>query len=216
MIICGLDECGRGALAGPLVAAGVILRMLPEEIKNLCPTPIRDSKKITPKNRQKISDFLNSKRISHIIKTISVKDINEKGISWANHQIFSQIIDEFPADHYIIDGNLKIIASRKTSIKSIIRADNLIFEVTLAGIIAKVFRDQLMEKLHHEDNRYFWSENKGYGTKKHLEALSIHGPSIHHRHLFTFTAMKNSRGARNRTEIGRTPCAHTNRYTTPR
>jgi ribonuclease HII len=192
MIICGLDECGRGALAGPLVATGVILRATSEEIKNLCPYPIRDSKKITPKNRQKISDFLNSKLVSQIIKIISVEDINEKGISWANHQIFTQIIDEFPADHYIIDGNLKITASKKTSIESIIKADDSILEVALASIIAKVFRDRLMEKLHKEDNRYYWSENKGYGTKKHLEALSIHGPSIHHRQLFVHTAMKNA------------------------
>jgi ribonuclease HII len=190
MIICGLDECGRGALAGPLVAAGVILRCSSEEITSACPIPIRDSKKINPKNRQKISEFVQNGYISKIIKIISTEEINEKGISWANHQAFTQIIDEFPADHYIVDGNLKITANRKTSIESIIKADDSIIEVAIASIIAKVFRDNLMEKLHQEDDRYFWSENKGYGTVKHIQALHQHGPSPHHRHLFVSTALK--------------------------
>jgi len=193
MIICGLDEAGRGALAGPLVAAGVILRYPVEKLEADCPIPIRDSKKLTPLMRQKIYQFVSTGYVSKIVKIVSVEQINQLGISWANHQIFTQIINEFPADHYIVDGNLKITANRKTSIESLIRADNLIIEVMLASIVAKVFRDSFMEKLHQEDTRFHWSENKGYGTDKHIEALRQHGPSPQHRHLFVTTALKNSR-----------------------
>ncbi len=178
MIICGLDECGRGPLAGPIVAAGVILQ---KPIKNL-----NDSKKLSPKIRQKLYRKIIKNSIFGI-EIISVGQINSRGIGWANKKIFINLIKKIPADKYIVDGNLKI-----RNAVSLVKADSKIPEVMAASIVAKVTRDKLMRQLHRELKMYGWHSNKGYGTKYHVAALRAHGPTKYHRKLFVRTALNNS------------------------
>lgn len=167
MVVCGMDEVGRGCIAGPLVAAGAIL-------KSQIPNPkLKDSKKLTAKQREEIYQELVDTKIIFVVEFISVEEINQFGIGWANKEIFVRLKQKLNADIYIADGNLKI-----DGIKSLIKADNLIPEVMAASIIAKVTRDKYMSSL---DNKYLWKQNKGYATKKHLELIKIQGASEHHR-----------------------------------
>ena len=179
MIICGLDECGRGALAGPLVAAAVIIH------KRLT-VPLRDSKKLTSHQREIIVNQLNPDLITTKIEVISVELINQLGIGWANKEIFKRLIRKIEADKYIVDGNLKIPKA-----VSIIKADTKIPEVMAASIVAKVTRDKLMRELAKDYPRFGWHSNMGYGTKYHLSALQEIGPTKHHRSAFVTTALRN-------------------------
>ena len=162
-----MDEVGRGCIAGPLTAAAVIFNSQ-FSIYNL-----RDSKKLTAKQREKIYSELVNSKIIFVVEFISVEEINQYGIGWANKEIFVRLKQKLNADIYIADGNLKI-----DGIKSLIKADNLIPEVMAASIIAKVTRDKYMCSL---ENKYLWKTNKGYATRKHLELIRVFGPDKHHR-----------------------------------
>lgn len=186
MIVCGLDEAGRGALAGPLTAAAV--SNLQFSIRNL---KLKDGKLLTGQQREKIYKRLKKSGAEIQMEVISTRSINNHGIGWANREIFKRLIRKIPADRYIVDGNLKI---RKA--ESIVDADATIPEVILAGIVAKVERDKIMRRLHKEFRHYHWKVNKGYGTSKHLEALKKCGPCRYHRSVFVTTALSLAKGAR--------------------
>lgn len=183
MIICGLDECGRGPLAGPLVAAGVILTR---------PVPgLKDSKALTPKKRKMIFEQLVRSGAIVRIETISVRQINNRGIGWANKEVFKKLIKTLDADRFVVDGNLKIkVRDRSRLIVSMVKADSKVAEVMAASIAAKVTRDKLMGKLHMEFPNYGWGSNFGYGTRHHLLALLEGGPSKYHRSVFVNTALR--------------------------
>lgn len=193
--ICGIDECGRGALAGPLVAAGVILRTSKEKIVKLAKTPLKDSKKLKPHQHRKIYKALVKTSAQIAVEEISVRQINSKGIGWANREIFRRIIKRLDAEKYIADGIIKIgrIKGKTLKIKSLINADDKIVSTMAASIVAKVERDKIMLKLHRQFPKYGWKTNTGHGTKKHIEALLKHGPTKHHRSLFIETALKNKK-----------------------
>lgn len=196
--ICGLDECGRGPLAGPLIACGVIITGNPDKIINQAPAPIRDSKKLTKLQRQKLAKYFKNfetskpRNLQTYISNISVQQINQNGIAWANRQAFIEIINQLQADHYIVDGNLKFteLKSQNIQVESYVKADSNFIQVQIASIIAKVFRDQLMEQLHQQYPHYYWNTNAGYGTKQHIQALKKHGSTPHHRTQFITTALK--------------------------
>lgn len=177
---CGLDEVGRGCLAGPLIACGVIVSQNLEKLISNSPYKIRDSKLMPPVQRLSVSEYLTS-NVIYQLEEISVDEINQKGIGVANVQIFERISSKLFADEYIVDGNLKF---ESIKIKSLIDADAKIPEVMMASIIAKVYRDRLMEKLHLDFPHFDWLNNKGYGTKTHMAALKSFPPSPHHRLAF--------------------------------
>lgn len=185
MKVCGLDEAGRGALAGPLVAATVILK---KKLK----IKIKDGKLLNHEQRQKIYSALKKSGAEVLIETISARQINNHGIGWANKHIFRKLIKKTEADRYIIDGRLKIgrVQGKTKRIKSIVNADATIPAVILAGIVAKVERDAVMRQLHKEFRRYHWKINKGYGTARHLKALREYGPCRYHRDIFVTTALR--------------------------
>lgn len=183
MIICGIDEVGRGALAGPIVAAGVVL---PEGYVN---QRLKDSKQLGRETREVLYNELTT--CGAIIKTeiISVGLINKYGIGWANKELFRRLILQIKADRYILDGNLRLRVRGKTeNIVSMVKADTSIPEVMAASIFAKVTRDRIMQKLGLTCG-YGWDTNVGYGTQSHLEALRKVGPCKHHRLLFVSTAL---------------------------
>jgi ribonuclease HII len=182
MIVCGLDECGRGSLAGPLVAAGVILK---KSIKGL-----KDSKKlsISLRNRLYKKILINAEVV---IESISVRQINNRGIGWANKEVFKKIIKRLQADKYVVDGNLKIRVNKKTKkILSLIKADTKVAEVMAASIVAKVTRDGLMKEWHQKYPMYGWQTNVGYGTAYHIRAIRECGMVYHHRRMFVTTALR--------------------------
>jgi ribonuclease HII len=190
--ICGLDEAGRGALAGPLVAAAVILKCSRNKISRRSGFSLRDGKMLTAKQRRTIYTVLKRLKTSVAVEIISARSINNHGIGWANREIFRRLIKKIEADRYIVDGTIKIgrIAGKK-HVQSIVDADATIPEVICAGIVAKVERDQLMRKLHRQFPKYGWHRNAGYGTKKHIAAIELYAMTRYHRAVFVTTAMRN-------------------------
>lgn len=190
--ICGLDEAGRGALAGPLVAAAVVLPCSRNTISRRAGFSLRDGKLLRAKQRRTIYTILKRLRAEMLIEIISARSINNHGIAWANREIFRRLIKKMDADRYIVDGKIKIgrIAEKK-NVRSIVNADATIPEVVVAGIVAKVERDQLMRGLHRQFPKYGWRHNAGYGTKKHIEALELYAMTRYHRGIYVTTAMRN-------------------------
>lgn len=178
MKICGLDECGRGAFAGPLVAAAVVINSDLESFSSLLPAPLRDSKKLTEIQRNKIVSVLKTLPITYLIEEISVAEINVRGLGWANREIFERLISQIKATVYVVDGNLKF---SHPGVRTLIKGDDKCYSVMMASIIAKVYRDKLLSTLHQDYPEYHWDQNSGYGTQFHLAAIRQHGTTPHHR-----------------------------------
>ncbi len=190
--ICGLDEVGRGAFAGPLVAAAVVVRGRLSGLFENSPVPIRDSKTLTHSQRQKVVSYLVKKGIRSAIEVISAKDINDQGMAWANKEIFIRLMARIKASRYVVDGNLKFTLTDK-KIESRIKADRNTSQVILASIIAKLHRDKIMRRLDKQFPDYLWKQNKGYGTAGHLLAITRHGPCGQHRLQWLETWSKNKK-----------------------
>ena len=177
MITAGVDEVGRGCLAGPVVSAAVILKDS-VDLKLL-----KDSKKITFKNRIEIANHirLNS---TYAVGISSVKEILNLNILQAALLSMKRAIDKLviKPELILIDGNFAPKGLK--NFKTIINGDEKIKSISAASIIAKVFRDQLMIKLSEEFNNYAWERNFGYGTKAHMDALKKFGITSHHRKGF--------------------------------
>jgi ribonuclease HII len=190
-ILCGLDESGRGALAGPLVAAAVVLPNV--NIVHNFRIPIKDSKKLNSTALNNIFNDIINHHIYFLVEVISSKIINRMGIGPVNIEIFKRLIRKIKADDYIVDGNLKLGVDfpKTVKVKCIPHADATIPATILAGIVAKVSRDKIMSELHQQFPKYHWLSNKGYGTLKHIEAISNYGTSEYHRKIYVTTALNN-------------------------
>lgn len=188
MKICGLDECGRGPLAGPIVAAGVVLRIDHRKWR----MDLDDSKKLKAKDRERLFELIMESGAKIEVEVISVRQINSRGIGWANKEIFRRLIKKIEADKYIVDGNLKLgrIQGKGDRVKCKVKADKSRKCVMAASVVAKVTRDRLMKELHNKYPHYGWETNVGYGTKNHISAIVKHGSVPPHRRLFVETALK--------------------------
>ena len=177
MITAGVDEVGRGCLAGPVVSAAVILK----DSINL--KLLKDSKKIPFKKRIEIAKHirLNS---TYAVGISSVKEILNLNILQASLLSMKRAIDKLviKPELILIDGNFAPKGLK--NFETIINGDEKIKSISAASIIAKVFRDQLMIKLSEEFNNYAWERNFGYGTKAHMDALKKFGITSHHRKGF--------------------------------
>ena len=177
LITAGVDEVGRGCLAGPVVSAAVILK------KNIDLKLIKDSKKISFKNRLKISEHI--KLNSHFaIGVASVKEIFNLNILKASLLSMKRAIKKLPkrTDLILVDG--VFIPNGLKNCKPIVRGDEKIKCIGAASILAKTYRDFLMIKLSKKFNNYAWEKNFGYGTKAHFEGLKKFGITPHHRKAF--------------------------------
>lgn len=176
--IVGLDEVGRGAFAGPVVAAAVIL---PEKFKI---NGINDSKVLGYKKREMLSEYIKNNAIAYAVSEIKIEYINKFGIGKATQKAFIKAVDnlKLKPEFLLIDG-YKI---KKLNFKQqgIIHGDLLSVSIAAASIIAKVYRDKLMIKFHKKYPEYNFLQNKGYGTKYHREALKKYGLSKLHRTSF--------------------------------
>lgn len=180
--ICGLDEVGRGALAGPMLAVAAMFYVpKQQEWSSGCPIPgVKDSKQFSnEKNREQIfTDVLRCVELFDFgIGESSVEEINEKGIDYANRMVFYRAVQELkrPPDHVLVDGNMPVpvLERHKQTWKP--KADALWWPVGAASILAKVIRDKLMTEIHQEFVSYDIANNAGYGAPKHLAALRNHG-----------------------------------------
>lgn len=142
-IVCGIDEVGRGALAGPLLAAAVLLTRRQVRILKNTSLPLRDSKLLSKTQREYIVSTLENMQIPWTTSISSVKEINTNGIGWSNTHAIEELIRRVEASDYIVDGNLKLAPppDKKNRVRCIIDADSRILPVVIAGIIAKVTRE---------------------------------------------------------------------------
>ena len=173
--IAGVDEVGRGALAGPVIAAAVILK---KDIKDL-----KDSKKISEKKRIKLSNEI-KKNSYFAIGSASNNEIDEINIHNASLLAMKRAILNLPIkpNMILVDGKFK--PNLKTQMKAIIGGDSKHSEISAASIIAKVYRDNLMIEYSKKYIKFNLDKNKGYGTKDHLEALKSNKYSAIHRKSF--------------------------------
>ncbi len=176
--ICGVDEAGRGPLAGPVFAAAVIL---PED---MIIEGVNDSKKLTEKKREKLFDIIKEKALAYCIASASVEEIEEMNILQADMLAMKRAVDGLAvkADFAMIDGN----KAPKLEIPAvpIIKGDAKSESIAAASILAKVSRDRLMLELAKQYPEYGFEKHKGYGTKAHREAILKYGPCEIHRMSF--------------------------------
>ena len=177
MIVAGVDEVGRGCLAGPVTAAAVILKNPISELK--------DSKQISPSKREALSKTIKKQSIFSFA-SISNNKIDEINIHQATLLAMQEAIISLPItpDLVYVDG--KFIPNVEVNCKAVIGGDKLIPEISAASIIAKVHRDEFMRQLDKKYPIYAFAQNKGYGTAHHLNALKESGYTSFHRKSFKY------------------------------
>ena len=177
LIVAGVDEVGRGCLAGPVISAAVILK------KGIDLSLLKDSKKITFNKREKISEHIKNNSY-YSIGIASVNEILNLNILQASLLSMKRAIEKLVVKPglTLIDGNFAPKGLK--NYKTIINGDEKIKEISAASIIAKVYRDRFMINLAKEFSNYAWEKNFGYGTKAHLEGLKKFGVTAHHRKSF--------------------------------
>ena len=176
--VCGVDEAGRGPLAGPVCAAAVIL---PE---NTIIEGVNDSKKLSEKKREALFDVIKEQALSYSIAFASVEEIEEMNILNATMLAMKRAVEglDVKADYAMIDGNR--LPNLDIDSEFIIKGDAKSMSIACASILAKVSRDRLLYKYAEEFPEYSFDKHKGYGTKLHVEALKKYGPCKYHRLSF--------------------------------
>ena len=185
--VIGLDEVGRGPLAGPVISCGCYFKnyTFNKEFNNF----IGDSKKFSEKKRVLSFKFLQDLKkkgiIDYHLGIANVKEIDNLNILEATKLSMKRVVDKFNLNnpYLIIDGNFSL-SYKSYNEQSIIKGDDKSFSIAAASIIAKVHRDRLMKKLSVKFKYFGWEKNAGYGTKKHIENIYRLGPTIHHRKTF--------------------------------
>lgn len=179
--MAGIDEAGRGPLAGPVVAGAVILKHLSFTQE------INDSKKLSPRKREKAYQEILEKCIVGV-GIVNEKVIDDINIYRATIKAMEMAIADLDVrpDYVIVDGRLKLVT--RCPIKCIINGDSESLSIAAASIVAKVTRDRLMIEYHEKYPQYGFARHKGYGTKLHIDALKAYGPSPIHR--FSFRPVK--------------------------
>lgn len=187
--VCGVDEAGRGPLAGPVFAAAVILP------RDCVIEGLNDSKKLSEKKRDLLFDIIKEKAISWSVASVDEKTIDEINILQATYQAMKKAVEglSVAADYALIDGNR--MPPLQIDGETIVKGDSRSPSVAAASILAKVSRDRFMLELDKKYPQYQFSKHKGYGTKLHYEMLEQHGISDCHR--LSFLKNLDSSGKRN-------------------
>ena len=176
--LCGIDEAGRGPIAGDLVMAGCILHA---EVAGL-----NDSKKLTAKRRETLYKLIIQNAEYHIVK-FSAKEIDDNGISPCLKSGLLQIMENMPTDNFLFDGNT---AFGVENLSTMIKADGKIAEVSAASILAKVTHDRDILKEAQKYPEYQFEKHKGYGTKLHIEMIKKYGYCDIHRRSYKLKALE--------------------------
>lgn len=185
LAVCGVDEAGRGPLAGPVYAAAVIL---PEDcvIEGL-----NDSKKLSEKKREQLFNVIVEKALSYCIASASVEEIEEYNILNATFIAMNRAINGLnpPADYALIDGN-RVPVGISVPCETVIGGDAKSFSIAAASVLAKVSRDRAVAELDEAYPQYNFKKHKGYGTKEHIDAILKYGPCEIHRMSFLGKILK--------------------------
>ena len=176
--ICGIDEAGRGPLAGPVVAAAVILPL------GIVIEGLDDSKKLTEKKREKIFDIIKQEAIDFSVGIATEKEIDKINILKATFLAMNRAVEGLknPPDYALVDGNLN--PNIGLPVTCVVKGDGKSPSIAAASIIAKVTRDRIMLELDEKYPQYNFKKHKGYGTKLHYEKIKEHGISNAHRRTF--------------------------------
>ena len=175
----GCDEAGRGCLAGPVVAAAVILP------KNFKHPVLNDSKKLSAKQRALLKDEIMNSAIAWKVAFVDSIEIDEMNILRASIKAMHIAIEGLGKvpQFLLIDGN-RFYPFKDIKYKTIIKGDGIFFSIAAASVLAKTFRDEFMEKIHSEYPEYDWKKNKGYPTSFHRAAIMKYGITPYHRKSF--------------------------------
>ncbi len=177
-LVAGVDEAGRGPLAGPVVAAAVILDEL-QPIRGLA-----DSKKLSPKTRERLFDEIRARALCCCIAEASVEEIDRLNILQATLLAMRRAVEglRLRPHRVLVDGNRLPVLS--VPAEAIVQGDSKIQAISAASILAKVHRDRLCAQLHERHPQYGFDAHKGYGTQAHMAALKAHGACADHRRSF--------------------------------
>ena len=177
-LICGVDEAGRGPLAGPVCAAAVILP------RGFVIPGLNDSKKLTEKKREELFDIICKEAVCYGIAFAEVEEIERLNILKATFLAMNRAVEKLGVlpDIALVDGNRDPGLPVKTEL--VVKGDSKCADIAAASVLAKVTRDRLMLTLHEQYPQYSFDKHKGYGTKLHYEAIREHGPSPVHRLSF--------------------------------
>lgn len=177
-VVVGVDEAGRGSIAGPVTAGAVMFRT--EDF----PADLDDSKKLTPLQRARIYEEIKEKAVISFVH-VSVEEIEKINILQASLKAMVLAVEELPVtpDFLLVDGN-RLPPNLPCKGLAVVKGDQKSLSIAAASVVAKVNRDNLMNQLAQDEPHYKWHTNKGYGTREHLEALERFGPSRHHRQSF--------------------------------
>ncbi len=183
--VMGLDEVGRGCLCGPVVAAGVILKPGRRLHKS-----VRDSKTISLASRKELAEEIKESALYYTIKECSAMEIDQLNILRASITAMMKCVESSGAmpDYLLVDGNR--FTNTLIPHQCIVKGDDKSTTIAAASILAKVYRDEYMERIHEEYPQYGWNKNVGYPTKKHFEALDEFGYTEHHRTSFRLRTEK--------------------------
>lgn len=199
--IAGIDEVGRGPLAGPFVVSAVILDLdklfsvklddFPEKLSEAKQLPlfsytqIKDSKKVSANKRERLADFIKKEAISYSIATFSSKDVDNLGITALTQKAFYNVTQKLSnRPQFILTDTFEVDKITKRHQTNIINGDNRSISIAAASIVAKVYRDNIMVGMHKKYPNYGFNRHKGYGTRAHIEALYEFGPCEIHRRSF--------------------------------
>ena len=176
--IAGVDEAGRGPLAGPVFAAAVIFD------KDTVINEINDSKKLSEKKREELFDVIREKALCYAIVSADEKEIDRINILAATLKCFNRAVSDLSItpDIALIDGNR--VGEMPVEARTIVKGDANSMSIAAASILAKVARDRYITEMSHLYPEYNFQKHKGYGTKEHLELIAKHGPSPIHRLTF--------------------------------
>lgn len=179
LIEAGTDEVGRGCLAGPVVAASVVID------ENFPPDSICDSKKLSAKKRQFLENHIKENAKDFAISEVSTQIIDKHNILNASIYAMHLSLDKLKLrpELILVDGN-QFHPYPMTPHICVVKGDSKVLSIACASILAKNYRDNLMLQLHEEYPQYGWDTNMGYATKKHIEALKNYGPTPYHRTSF--------------------------------
>lgn len=182
-IECGVDEAGRGCLAGPVFAAAVIL---PEDFENEL---LNDSKQLTEKQRYELRPIIEEKAIAHAVGIVFPDEIDKINILNASFLAMTRAVESLNVkpEHLLIDGN-RFKSKLLIPFTTVVKGDGKMMSIAAASILAKTYRDDYMNKIAEEYPQYDWLENKGYPTAKHRDAIAEHGITPYHR--LTFKGVK--------------------------
>ena len=181
----GIDEAGRGCIAGPVTASAVIL---PKGFSNKY---LNDSKKLSEKKRLDLKTIIEKEAIDYSVFFINAKIIDKINILQSTFKAMHGALDSLKIhpSFIIVDGN-KFIKYKDVPHKCIIRGDSKYQNIAAASILAKTYRDKYMKKIHSKFPEYGWNTNKGYGTAFHMDMINKHGENDFHRKTFNFKKLQ--------------------------